>query len=253
LYPNHLAIARDQTLGQYHHRLGVMAEREGHDARARAAYAEALRLDPRYAGAAINLGILTARGGDLDRAETLLQRGVELDPASPHAYLALGQIRQVRGETAAACSLYARAWSVDETFLTGLESYATCRYLLGDLEQAAELCGRLVSLAGESPLATRCRFILDRLGGRERLDMRLWTSSERAAADLAFAARNLESAAGLYRQAIERDPEDLAARLELVFLAAARGDSAAVAERSAEFLRRGGAAEALAPVGIRRR
>ncbi|MBD3236225.1 MAG: hypothetical protein GF330_05955, partial [Candidatus Eisenbacteria bacterium] len=47
LYPNHLAIARDQTLGQYHHRLGVMAEREGHDARARAAYAEALRLDPR--------------------------------------------------------------------------------------------------------------------------------------------------------------------------------------------------------------
>ena len=252
LYPNWFAIGREQTIGQYHHRVGVFAEREGNSDEARGSYAEALRLDPQIAPAAINLGILTARRGDLARAESLLLRGVELDSRSARGYLALGQIRQIRGETGPACSLYAQAWVADTTFLAGLEALATCTYLLGDVPRAAELSSELLERAGRDPVTARARFILDRLRGREEFRLRLWDSAARAEADLAFAARDLPRAAELYSHALEQNPDDLAARLELVYIAAARGDSAGAASLAAEFVRRGGNAAALAPAGVAR-
>jgi len=241
LGPNWLAIGKAKTFGQYHYRLGVLAEREGHVDEAVSEYAAALKIDPTVARAAINLGVLTARQGDLRNAEMLLEKGVALDPRSARGFLALGQIHQIRGDPAGACTLFARAWKADSTFLKALESLATAAYAVGDTAATPPLAAQLIRRAGlDDPLSTRCRFILGRMQERQRFGWAVWSSIERAEGDLALSLRNLERASDLYNDALAKNPGDLAAILELARIAATRGDSAETARLVSRFLARGG-------------
>lgn len=244
LVPNWAGVAGTRTTGNPHLQLGLIAEQEGRTADAQREYAEALRADPDLARAAINLGILTARGGDLERARPLLDQGVALDPRSARGFLALGQIRQVRGDLAGACSLYARAWAADSSFAKGLESLATATYLRGDVARAESLARDLVCRLGpRDPLATRCVFLIARLDERRRYGWPLWTHPARAEGDLAFAARDLAQADTAYQRAAAEAPGDLAALLELVRVAAARGDAAEKTARATRFVQAGGMGE----------
>ncbi|MFH1143858.1 MAG: tetratricopeptide repeat protein [Candidatus Eisenbacteria bacterium] len=220
LQPNWLHVLKDVTYGQQHYRLGVIAESEGRIEEAAREYARALEIDPTVARAAINLGILTARQGDIDRAQPLLERGVHLDPRSARGLLSLGQIHQLRGDLDAACDLYTAAWEADTTYLRSLESLATATYVKGDLATAAARAAALILRAGDDPLAVRCRFLLNRLEERRRYAWPLWLSPERAEGDLALAAGSLREARTRYEAALQTHPEDRAALLELVRVAA---------------------------------
>jgi hypothetical protein len=244
--PNWAGVDRARTFGNLHYQLGVIAEQEGRAPDARSEYDAALRADPRQGRAAINLGILTARGGDLDRARALLEQGVALEPRSARGFLALGQIRQVCGDPAGACSLYARAWEADSSFTKGLEAYATACYLTGDVARAATLAREVVRRLGErDPVSARCLFLLDRLEERRRHGWPLWTGPARAEGDLAFAVRDLAQAEARYRAAEGADARDLGALLELVRIAAARGDAVERAARAERFRAAGGPASAI--------
>ncbi len=151
-------------------------------------------------------------------------------PAVKPYQIALGQIHQVRGDLAAACSLYARAWAADTTFLPGLEFLATTTYLRGDVPAAEAYAREMLRRAGSRARESRrCGFILGHLAERRELGWPVWGSAARAQGDLALSAGNARAAQIRYQEALESDPDDLAAILELARLAMMAGDTAAVA------------------------
>lgn len=238
--PNWLGIQKSAAFGQYHYRLGVIAEREGRDSEAVREYEAALEIDPRVARANINLGILSARRGDLSRADELLERGAALDPRSARAHLARGQIAEIRGEYGVACSLYTLSWAVDSSFVRGLESLMAARYLMGENDAAGEVARELIHRAGDEPITVRARFILQRLDERSRFGLPMRTSVYRARADLALAGGNPQEALTGYLRATEHIAEDSGAALELARLFGRLGNSEETAIWRARFLAMGG-------------
>ncbi len=245
LGPNWLGIQKDAAFGQYHYRLGVIAEREGRVSEAAEEYEAALEIDPRVARANINLGILAARQGDLARADQLLERGAALDPRSARAHLARGQIAEVRGEYDVACSHYARSWEVDSTFVRGLESLMAARYVMGEIDVAAHTARELIKRAGDQPITVRAHFVLQRLDERQRSGVPVRSSIHRARADLALAAGNPQEALAGYRRALEHLADDTGAVLELARLYARLGDAEQAALWRERFMAMGGAASLL--------
>jgi hypothetical protein len=223
--PGWLPGSRPRAFGEFHYRLGQLAERDQRELDARREYAEALRLAPANYDAAIRLGILQARAGEIDEAQRLLERGIALDPGNALGWLTLAQVHQTRMQLASACSLYARAWAADTTQLATLEFYATAAYLRGGASAAESLAIELTRRAGaQAPLAQRCVFLLARIAERRRLGWPPISGPECAAADLALAERDFARAEEGYRRAVARDADDRAALLELARLATARGD-----------------------------
>lgn len=246
LAPNWLRVQKNLTSGQYHYRLGVIAEGENRAADARREYEEALAIDPAIGRAAVNLGILHARDGDLVRARPLLERGVRLDPRSSRGLLSLGQVHQMQQDLAAACSLYAAAWDADTTYLRALESLATAEYVRGEVVRAESLSAALLRRAGGDPLSVRCRFVLERIAERRRYGLAPWHSTARAEGDLALAVNDLAGAEGHYRSAVAADPRDAAALLELARIAAASRRTNEAAALAEQFRSAGGPAAAVA-------
>jgi tetratricopeptide (TPR) repeat protein len=242
--PNWLAIGREATFGQYHNRLGLIAELEGRTADAIAEYTAALEIDPNVARASINLGILKARARDFLSAERYLQHGIAMDPRSSRGYLALGQLRELEGNLDAACSLYARSWAADTTFLPGLEFLAVGRYMLGDTLASERLARGVVQRAAGGTQGARCAFILDRMAERRRFGWQLQGPRQRARADIALAMRNLDAAEELYRQAARANSGELVSLLELARIATVKGERDAAEGWVTMFLQRGGPIEA---------
>jgi Tfp pilus assembly protein PilF len=247
--PNWRQVAHDQSNGSYHFRLGIYAERDGQVEAAMGHYAEALAADSLYARAAINLGILSARKGDIQTAEPLLRRGVRLDPRSARGLLALGQLCQVKGDISSACDLYSRALAADSSFLRALEFLATARYANGELAEAKRHSQELINRAGaNSPLARRCRLILDRAAERERHGLSPRFSSAVAQADLALAGGNLGGAAQIYQELLVSDLENPIALLELARLLAAQGQMDRAQRFLTRYLSTGGSRELATPL-----
>ncbi len=194
-------LDRKAAFGSYFYRLGVLSERADSDLQARRYYERALRLDPQFPRANINLGILEARAGNLDRAQALLERGLALDPRSARGYLALGQLHQLRGDTLAACSLYAKAWAADSSFLEPLEFLFAAKYASGDLSNALDLARRVVEAGGvRAAVTARARFVLGRLAERGRARLPIWGGRDRAEGDLALGAGMVDSALKCYER-----------------------------------------------------
>ena len=244
--PNWLRLGDALTFGQYHYRLGLLAEERGEIAEARAEYAAALEIDPTIPRANINLGILTARGGELDAARRLIERGLRYDPRSARGYFALGQIDEVRGNLEAAATLYARAWEVDPTFPRALEFLAVAAYRLGDAARAESLAYRFIDRFREGhPETRRTAHIVRRIQERRRLGLEVYTTRERAEGDVALALGDLQVAARWFERALEQRPDDRAAMLALARIATQRKDGEALARWRQAFLAAGGPAEAL--------
>jgi tetratricopeptide (TPR) repeat protein len=242
--PGWLPGSRPRAFGEFHYRLGQLAEMDDREPEARREYEEALRQAPGHFQAAIRLGTLEARANELDRALAHLTQGVQLDPDNAPGLLTLGQAYQVRADLAAACSLYARAWAADTTRLATLEFFATASYLRGDVAAAETLASDLVRRAGRTaPLAQRCVFLLQRIAERRHFGWVLWSDPLRAEGDLAFAAGNLASAHDFYRRALESAPRDPVTLLELARIATLRGEDAA--GWRARYMTAGGSPEAL--------
>jgi tetratricopeptide (TPR) repeat protein len=83
---------------------------------ARAAYRQALALDPALGAAHINLGRLLHVGGDLRGAETHYREALRLDPKDAFAAFNLGVLLEDAGRPVEAAHAYERAVGADPTF-----------------------------------------------------------------------------------------------------------------------------------------
>ena len=83
----------------HHNWLALVLERTGRQAEAEEEYRSALRSDPEYVGALVNLGSLLARRRDLDEAERLFRRALGRDPRNLEARVGLGAALGIQGKT----------------------------------------------------------------------------------------------------------------------------------------------------------
>jgi len=110
---------------------GLAADKKSNDPAARAAYNEALKLDPGYAPAHIAMGLSFYRSGEYDRAEEHLEAALrrDRDAGDAHYYLALVRRAQNRvGE-----AIEQLMWCVRAGYR---ESVA--RYVLGEIDLASD-------------------------------------------------------------------------------------------------------------------
>ena len=83
---------------------------------AEAAYGEALRLDPAFGSAIINLGNLAFRRGDELAARGYYERALALDPNQPEAHYNLGFMTFSAGNAAGSIDRFERALALDPGF-----------------------------------------------------------------------------------------------------------------------------------------
>lgn len=80
---SHIVVLRDALTAPEHNDLGVAYETRGEEALAEREYRKALRLDPRFARARLNLGNLEAKRERWSRAERLYRRALADAPGDP--------------------------------------------------------------------------------------------------------------------------------------------------------------------------
>ncbi len=110
---------------------GLAADKKSNDLAARAAYNEALKLDPGYAPAHIALGLSFYRSGEYDRAEKHLEAALrrDRDAGDAHYYLALALRAQNRiGEAIEQLMWCVRAGHRE----------SVARYVLGEIDLATD-------------------------------------------------------------------------------------------------------------------
>jgi protein O-mannosyl-transferase len=95
--PNSRTPVRPEALTSYE-RANALRD-QGRLADAEAAYREAIRLDPAFAGARINLGIALAMRGVADEAASQLSEAIRLDPGDASAHYNLGALLARQGRT----------------------------------------------------------------------------------------------------------------------------------------------------------
>ncbi|MBT2365052.1 tetratricopeptide repeat protein [Streptomyces sp. ISL-10] len=105
-----LELDPDNKVAWYN--LGVIAQRDGRAADARAAYDKALKIDPTFAAALFNEAVLL-ESSDPDRAVALLKRAVAANPKASTAYLHLGRVLAKKGRDDEAQDAFRRAVATD--------------------------------------------------------------------------------------------------------------------------------------------
>jgi tetratricopeptide (TPR) repeat protein len=98
----------------FNNRGNAHAARHDHD-RALQDYDEALRLNPKFAGAMRNRGIVYARKGNYDHAIRDFSEAARLDPDDPHALIGRGLVHCARHEFADAVRDFDAALSICPT------------------------------------------------------------------------------------------------------------------------------------------
>jgi tetratricopeptide (TPR) repeat protein len=216
---NLTGIRAKASEGQYHFRLGVIAEKDQHPDEAMREYAQAISLDPTLGKAEVNWGTLMARGGNLEGARVHLERGVALDPLSAVGLVNLGQIDQLQGDPESALALFQRAIEVDPSSLSARESAALLLYERGKLDEARTNLEFIVrSAPAGSPPALRAGSLLRILKDRDSLAP-AWTScGALLRGDLRLAQGDAAGAAVLYREAAADSQAAEAARRMLATL-----------------------------------
>ncbi|MBM4247032.1 MAG: tetratricopeptide repeat protein [Deltaproteobacteria bacterium] len=194
------------TDGNYlaHNNLGEALAARGRREDAARHYAEAVRLNPRYAPALNNLANTLAQQGRTVEAEVRYREALASRRELPEAHNGLGVLLAERGQYAEAIDRYRRALELRE-------GYAEARV---NLAHALRRAGR----PAEAIAAYRAALAL-------RPD---WNDVCRGLAAALAAAGDLPAAATTYEDALARDPRDDLARAGLasVLLAQGRTDDA---------------------------
>ena len=110
---------------------GVAADKKSNDPAARAAYNEALKLDPGYAPAHIALGLSFYRSGEYDRAAEQLEAALRRDRGAGDAHYYLALVRRAQNRVGEAIEQL--MWCVRAGHR---ESVA--RYVLGEIDLASD-------------------------------------------------------------------------------------------------------------------
>lgn len=107
------SLTQNAPTAETWYNLGLVRARQGRPEDARAAYEQALALDPDHAPAHNNLGIQQAAQGDLQSARRHLEKATASDPAYAEAWLNLGVVLDQSGDPTAALQALERAAALD--------------------------------------------------------------------------------------------------------------------------------------------
>ena len=209
-----------------HYRLGYVYEKKGLPINARAAYEQALTLDPDIKWARFNLASLYARNGEYNRAIATYGEFIRRFPAVARARLALGNVYLHTGRHAEAIAAYESllgAKDADAADLYGRLGYAHTQ--LGQLAQAA---GAYEELVAAKPDSLRARLQLGELYEQlDRLDAAraeyrqilaadsLYATARYRLARLLFFVDQAEEAKAHLQQVVARNPNAVDARFLL--------------------------------------
>jgi tetratricopeptide (TPR) repeat protein len=126
--------------------LGVVHGMAGHLAEAGAAFEEALRLEPNYAGAHDNLGVVLQRRGDLDRAVGCHREAIRCQPDFAQAYHNLGTAFTALGRRDEAVAALEEALRLAPEFVEAANSLGIALHERGDVGRAMDCYRRALRL-----------------------------------------------------------------------------------------------------------
>ena len=138
-------------------------ERGGSLAEAAEAYARSLELNPRAAGAWVNLGTLRYRDGDLKEAERLYRRALGVASDYALAHFNLGNVCEETGRLAEALERYEDALRLNPTYADAHYNLALVYERRGEPMRAARHWGQYLKLDPASPWAGIARRQLNNL------------------------------------------------------------------------------------------
>jgi tetratricopeptide (TPR) repeat protein len=128
--------ARGRPSASILYRLGSLLVKTGQTAKARAAYEQALVLQPDLSEASNDLGALLAEGGDLPGAIERFRAALAATPDYPDALNNLGYALLLTGQGAEARDLYERALKLQPDFPEALNNLGLILGRLGQLDAA---------------------------------------------------------------------------------------------------------------------
>jgi tetratricopeptide (TPR) repeat protein len=147
--------------------LGLSADKKSDERAARAAFEEALRLDPGFAPAHVALGVSLLRSGEHDKAAEHLDAALLRNPDAGEARYALGLVRRAEGRNREAAEQL--TWAARSGYRE-----AAARFVLGQLALAAgrtdEAIAELAQAARLDPRDLEARTglaVADRVAGRK--------------------------------------------------------------------------------------
>ena len=206
---------------RWHYYLGVLHRREGRFELADRELSRALELRPEDLPAFLHLGFVALEDNRLDDAGEAFRAVLARDEGSAAALYGAGQVAAARGEHEQAAERFRAALAADPGASAVHHPLGMALRRLGDLEGARHHLSQNqhAPVTFADPLIDGLRELLR--GARVFL----------RAGNHAMAAGALDQALGLYRKAVEADPEDPLTQYNLGFALAAKGDRAGAMEQ----------------------
>ena len=115
--------------GSYY--LGLTLSAKGDDVGARAAFEQAVEVDPKHLGSHQSLGTVCMRLEAYERAKTVFERAIELAPDQGHLYATLGVVQMKLRDMEGAIVTFDRALEIDPNEPTAREYRQFLRSMLG--------------------------------------------------------------------------------------------------------------------------
>ncbi|MEZ4289302.1 MAG: tetratricopeptide repeat protein [Myxococcota bacterium] len=146
LFEHALAVTEGNYLAHYNLGTRALTSRPPRLGEARRHLEAAVRLDPGYAEARLNLGNVEWLEGDVVRATELYEEAVALDPFDPEAHLSLGTARFEAGRVGESLEHFERAIALEASNARAHANRATVLLNLGRLEEARRGFERALAL-----------------------------------------------------------------------------------------------------------
>ncbi len=145
--------------------LGMSAWRSGQLDRAKAAFDDALALDPNHVKSLVNAGRVLLESDAPADAEEYLASAIDLDPASADAYRVMGRTQALLGNAEAALEAYRTALAIDPEDTWSMNNMGLVLIQHGRFEEALRPLARAVQLSeGVAVFQNNLGIALERTG-----------------------------------------------------------------------------------------
>jgi Tfp pilus assembly protein PilF len=149
--------------GFYMH--GMSAWRSGQLDRAKAAFDDALELDPKHVKSLVNTGRVLLESDKPAEAERYLARAIELDPASGDVYRVMGRTQALLGNADDALEAYRTALAIDPEDTWSMNNMGLVLIQKGRFEEALRPLARAAQLGdGVAVFENNLGIALERTG-----------------------------------------------------------------------------------------
>jgi Flp pilus assembly protein TadD len=185
------ALRLDPGLARAHYNLGFLALRERRLDDAAAHYARTIELDPRQSRAHRDLGAVLLLAGDLAAAERHLEGALDLQPSDADALANLASLRLRQGRPADAAVLARDAADLQPDLAAAHHNLALALFHEGRCTDAVAACRRAARLAPRNPdIRNDLALMLERTGRSDEA-LRLYREALRLAPNHPRARNNL--------------------------------------------------------------